>query len=199
MPSVGAIRGRGAPPVAGRGRGRSASAGAGRGRGRGASAGAGRGRGRGRGRGISPTASPARAAFVAPVYASPTANLIQQNNRGLASLAAGAVQRTLGYDISATTEQYADVATESVVVTASAVGEFLNSPPGHVVIGLGVAGAGTVYGMRSISTATWTSVAGMALFTGLGTAAGNTILSNSMLSIAGTAISQLTSRRQPPP
>ncbi len=97
MSSVGAGRGRGAP------------SGRGRGRGRGASPAAGRGRGRGRGRGSSSDASPSRPAFVAPVYTSPTANLTQEINRGWASLAAGAVQRTTGYDVSARAEQFADV------------------------------------------------------------------------------------------
>jgi hypothetical protein len=195
MSSGEAIRGRGAPPVAGRGRGRSASAGAGRGRGRGAA----RGRGRGRGRGISPTASPARAAYVAPVYASPTANLIQQNNRGLLSLAAGAVQRTTGFDVSESAEQYADAATEGVVVTASAVGEFLNSPPGQTLLAVGVGAGLFTLGVSRTTGSTIAGMIGLYAASGVASAITNRALENSMVGIASTAVQQFMSRRQPPP
>jgi hypothetical protein len=112
-------------------------------------------------------------------------------------MTADRVQRAVGVDIHETSEQFADSATEIIVETATAVGSFLGSPEGHVVLALGITGVGTYYGTQAISRQGMLPLAALALMTGVGTSAGNAIMTTGLSTIVSTAVSQVRSMGQP--
>jgi hypothetical protein len=141
----------------------------------------------------------------APDDASATVRVIRRANRSMTR----SIATRIGITDQETITDVADMVTENVVrvgdcvaAVGNGVGNFLSSPPGHVLIAGSLAAGASYVGYRSLTSAQIASMLAMGTVTGLATSAGNAMMSNgviigitSLQALATTTLNRFTGPR----